>query len=112
MNNKAPERLLPGSAIGAQLMSGDMDVTAVGTVTWVKDQESWLSVTRFSMPASLKIPITSAYIATVMESKRMSFKLGFPVKPIGTLYQDRLPGGLWAHGGEMPDDSGSSQCAE
>ena len=36
-------------------------------------------------------PMTSAYIHTVMPSLRVSFKMGSPIRTVGTIYQDRTP---------------------
>lgn len=86
------EKLAPGSAIGCQLVSGDIDITALGTVTWVKDNEVLAFGHSLFNAGELAMPITTARVVTVMESQMLSFKLGFPLQQVGSLYQDRNAG--------------------
>lgn len=81
----------PGSALGVQLMSGDMDISAIGTVTYVKDDK----VLAFGHPmfqaGNINMPITTAYIYSIMPSIARPFKLGGAMRQVGALRQDRLP---------------------
>ncbi|MBI3910216.1 MAG: hypothetical protein HY320_04700, partial [Armatimonadetes bacterium] len=90
-------RLEPGAALGVQLASGDVDITAVGTVTYVKDGH----VIAFGHPmfglGSLDMPMTTAYIHGVLPSQEMSFKLASPVETVGRIAQDRN----WSIGGKL-----------
>ncbi|HPH01750.1 MAG TPA: SpoIVB peptidase S55 domain-containing protein [Spirochaetota bacterium] len=85
--------LAPGSAIGVQLVSGDISMTGIGTVTWVsKDQTAVLA---FGHPMMLRgdasFPMTTAWIHTVMPSLSVSFKLGSALRTVGSIHQDRAP---------------------
>jgi hypothetical protein len=86
------EKLSPGAAIGCQLMSGDIDITAIGTVTWVSDNEVLAFGHSLFNAGELFLPITAARIVTVMENQMLSFKLGFPLQQVGSLWQDRTAG--------------------
>ena len=90
--NDSKNTLQPGSPIGAQLMNGDMDITAMGTVTWV-DKDKVLGFGHpFLNSGEFHMPVTTGKIATVIRSSRISSKLGIPGKVVGTLYQDRTAG--------------------
>lgn len=85
-------KLEPGSPIGAQLMAGDLSLTAIGTVTWVENDQVLAFGHSFLNAGEMAMPITTAHITAVLENSMISFKLGYPVEPVGMLLQDRLPG--------------------
>jgi hypothetical protein len=80
--------LAPGAAIGVQLVSGDMDQSAVGTVTfrWGK------RVLAFGHPmfgqGAVSMPITTSYIHEIFPSYQRSFKLASPIDAVGAMQQD------------------------
>ncbi len=80
--------LAPGAAIGVQLVSGDMDQSAVGTVTfrWGK------RVLAFGHPmfgqGAVSLPIATSYIHELFPSYQRSFKLASPIEAVGALQQD------------------------
>lgn len=80
--------LAPGGAIGVQLVSGDMDQTAVGTVTF-----RWGNrLLAFGHPmfgmGAVSLPITTSYIHDIFPSYQRSFKLSSPIEQMGALQQD------------------------
>lgn len=81
--------LEPGSAIGIPFAEGDLSMTAIGTVTYREGDR----VLAFGHPlfngGRSELPITTAYIHTVIPSIARSNKLGGPVETVGTLLQDR-----------------------
>ena len=95
--------LQPGSGVGLSLVTGDMDVSAIGTVTYRRGNK----ILAFGHPmfitpsmngmGAISAPMTTAYIFDVLPSVYSSSKLGAPVKQIGTVFQDRP----WAIGGEI-----------
>ena len=89
VNSKSYDKLYPGSAIGVQLVSGDMNITGIGTVTYVNRDKILAFGHPMMMRGNASFPMTSAYIHTIMPSMKLSFKLGSPVKKIGSIYQDR-----------------------
>ena len=71
---------VPGGAIGAQLVSGDMDMTGVGTITYRIGNR----VLAFGHPmlglGNTSLPMTSAYIHDIFPSFQSSFKLASPIQ--------------------------------
>ncbi|HID10381.1 MAG TPA: hypothetical protein EYP17_03660 [Candidatus Latescibacteria bacterium] len=87
----AADSLSPGSALGVQLVRGDVSATAIGTLTWVQGD----TVLAFGHPmfssGSTALPMTGAYIYDVLPSVYRSFKIGAATGPTGVILQDRLP---------------------
>jgi hypothetical protein len=94
--NEQP-RLEPGAAVGVQLLGGDIDATAIGTVTWVRGDH----VIAFGHPmfglGTIDMPMTSAFVHGIISSQEISFKLGSPVQTVGSIEQDRN----WSIGGRL-----------
>jgi hypothetical protein len=91
----AAPKLEPGSAMAVQLVSGDFQAAAIGTVTAVIGDK----VLAFGHPmmsmGDVDLPMATAYIQTIVPSYSVSMKMGVAGKPIGRLSQDRL----WAVAG-------------
>ena len=82
--------LTPGAAIGIQLLRGDIDLTAVGTVTAIEDG----SILAFGHPflgiGAVSLPIVPAYVTAVVPSLELPFKLAnVGQRLLGTATQDR-----------------------
>ena len=79
---------IEGGAIGVQLVQGDMDQTAIGTITFRHGNR----ILAFGHPmfglGAASLPMTTAYIHDIFPSYQRSFKFGSPVKSVGTLQQD------------------------
>ncbi len=79
----------PGSAVGVQIVGGDVDLTGVGTVTWVDGDK----VLAFGHPmmglGSVDLPLTSAYVLDIFPSYAFSSKLAVSLKERGRFTQDR-----------------------
>lgn len=88
--NKEDYELVPGAAIGVQLMRGDMDFTGIGTVTWVDGNKVLAFGHSLFNMGDAALPITTAHICTIVSSPRISFKVGVPVENVGSLLHDRL----------------------
>jgi hypothetical protein len=88
-----PSQIEPGSAIGMQLVSGDIDMTAIGTATWVDPDDPEKKILMFGHPflqrGRIEAPITSARIAFTMPALDRSFKMGEALDIIGVSHQDR-----------------------
>ena len=82
----------PGSAIAVQLIRGDVESSAVGTLTFVRGRQ----MLGFGHPmfhaGDVDIPLALASVHAVMPSLRWSFKMASPVQEIGRLVEDRRPG--------------------
>jgi hypothetical protein len=85
-------KIEPGSAIGVQLVRGSVDVTSLGTVTYVDDSSLIAFGHPFLHAGNVNFFASSVYIHSTIKSDVMPFKLGTPLKPIGTVIQDRNAG--------------------
>jgi hypothetical protein len=84
--------LRPGDAFGIALITGDMQATAIGTVTSV-DGERVLGLGHPAFHLSpIETPITRARIHTVIPTNNVSFKVGSALEEVGSLIADRQPG--------------------
>lgn len=81
--------LVPGAAVGAQLVAGDIDFTAIGTLTTI-DQGRVLAFGHpFLQAGAVELPLTKARIIHTMKSIQRSFKMGEATGMVGTINQDR-----------------------
>jgi len=88
----AAPALKEGDAVGIQLVGGDLDISAVGTVTYVDGNK----ILAFGHPAynlgSVDYAMTRADVVTVMPSLESSFKMATTGPVIGRFNQDRTAG--------------------
>jgi len=103
----AAGRVEPGSAIGVELVRGDMSTVATGTVTYVDGR----SVLAFGHPlfgiGEVYLPMVDAQIHAFLPSLAQSFKMSSPLNEVGTLVQDRqscIVGDLDARSTMLPID--------
>lgn len=91
-----------GSALGVQLMRGDIEVTAIGTVTAVDESGVFIA---FGHPlmhrGDVRYFTTGAYILYTVPSISIPFKLAIPLAPVGTITQDR-GAAVAGHLGSLP----------
>ncbi len=89
---KQPEPLVPGSAVSAVLVRGDMDVAATCTVTYI-DKEHLLAcghpLTQYGM---VDLPMTKANVVATLASPLNAFKIINTTEPVGAFVQDRHTG--------------------
>lgn len=84
--------LKPGSALGVQLVRGNVEIGAIGTVTYVQNQNLLAFGHPFLNKGLVNLPLTTAYIHKTVPSIVAPFKLGSPGKMIGRITQDRSVG--------------------
>ncbi len=88
----APPSLREGDAVGVQLLGGDLDISAVGTVTYVDGAK----ILAFGHPVynlgKVDYAMTRADVIAVMPSLESSFKLASVGPVIGRFGQDRTAG--------------------
>ena len=86
-----PTELEPGSSIGVQIASGDLDLTAIGTLTWVSDDGRFLAFGHpFLGDGVTDLPFVTSRILYTMRALDRSYKMGEPIEVVGTVTQDRL----------------------
>lgn len=81
--------LAPGGAIAVSLMQGDVDVTAIGTVTYRRGDKILAFGHPFLQIGPTEYPASTAYIHDVFSSTTRSYKMGSPIKTVATIQQDQ-----------------------
>ncbi len=84
--------LTAGSAFGVTLVRGDMDVTAIGTVTHVEGDKVLAMGHPLLLLGPAAMPMTRAHVFGHFPSAASSFKLAGPAGEVGAITQDRFPG--------------------
>src|SRR5882672_485220 len=89
---KQPEPLVPGSAVSALLVRGDMDIAATCTVTYI-DQTRLLACGHPLMQfGSTDLPMSKANVLATLPSPANAFKIVDTTEPAGVFVQDRHSG--------------------
>jgi hypothetical protein len=83
---------VPGSAIGVQLVAGDLNLTAIGTVTRVEEDQLLAFGHPFLNIGPTEMAMTAARVHLVVPSLQSSFKVASPAGVVGTVRQDRRTG--------------------
>lgn len=91
-----------GGAVAASLVTGDLKLGAIGTVTYVDKEHMVAFGHPFMNRGSSGYFMHNSYIFTVIPSKNIPFKLGSVGAEIGTVNQDR-GAGISGVSGEFPD---------
>lgn len=85
-------KLRGGDTVGAQLVTGDLDISAIGTVTYVEGSK----VLAFGHPwynlGSVDYAMTKAEVITILPSVNTSFKITSTGAMVGRFTQDRTSG--------------------
>ena len=84
----AEAKLERGSAIGVPIVSGDLDMAAIGTVTEIIDGRVFAFGHEFNGEGGVDLPMGVGYIHTVIPNVGMSFKLGTLLHNDGAIYSD------------------------
>ncbi len=84
-----PSALHPGSMISVQLMNGDLNVGADGTVTYIDGKEIYAFGHRFLDIGPTGLPFTRAEVLTLLPNVNSSFKISAAKELMGVISQDR-----------------------
>ncbi len=101
-SDETPRPLEAGGAVAATLVTGDLKLGAVGTVTYVDGNRMVAFGHPFMSRGGTNYFMHNSYIFTVIPSKNIPFKLGSVGAEIGTVNEDR-GAGIGGLSGEMPD---------
>ncbi|HYI09640.1 MAG TPA: SpoIVB peptidase S55 domain-containing protein [Thermoanaerobaculia bacterium] len=82
----------PGDPIGAVLLTGDLNVAATGTVSWVDGNNVYAFGHPFLDMGEINFPMATSEIVTVLPSLASSFKFSNTGPIVGVLQQDRAAG--------------------
>jgi hypothetical protein len=94
-----PKRLEPGASVNAELVRGDLDISANGTVTYVDGDKVYAFGHPFLSAGPLDLPMSTAYVISSLARLDISSKVAVPVDVVGSFRQDRATGIL----GSMAD---------
>lgn len=81
--------LEPGDAVSVDILRGDLNLSALGTVTYRDADRVLLFGHPFFQSGEVRLPLSTARITTVLGNVNTSFKIGTPLVPVGTATQDR-----------------------
>ncbi len=85
----AASAVVPGSMISVGLLTGDMNITADGTVTYVDGNRLYAFGHRFLDTGSTDMPFAHSNVVALIPTLNSSFKLSAPGDWVGTILSDR-----------------------
>jgi len=91
-NDKQPEPLVPGSAVSAILVRGDMNIAGTCTVTYIDDSHLLACGHPLLQSGNIDMPMTKATVLATLPSPENSFKIVNTTEPVGAFVQDRRAG--------------------
>lgn len=100
-DDDVPRPLEAGSAVAASMVTGDLRLGAIGTVTYVDKNRMLAFGHPFMTRGSSNYFMHNSYIYTVVPSKNIPFKMGSVGAEIGIVNQDR-GAGIAGISGEFP----------
>jgi len=81
----------PGQVLGMEYARGDFTAFGYGTLTY-RENDQFIAYGHPMMgEGNVNLPISIGYVHYILPSIQRSSKVASPVKPIGTLVQDRIP---------------------
>lgn len=99
-DRKQPEPIVPGSAVSAILVRGDMDIAATCTVTYVDPQRLLACGHPLMQFGRIDLPMTKANVVATLPSPYNAFKIVNTTESVGSFVQDRHTGILGLFGKE------------
>ncbi|HOO55448.1 MAG TPA: hypothetical protein PLN69_01415 [bacterium] len=101
------KEIVPGSSVAVQLVRGDIDISAVGTVTAVEGKDVYMFGHPFFRKGNVKYLLADAYVHAIVRGDNMPFKATSTGSLRGQVLQDRgsaLFGKLDAYPALVPVD--------
>ena len=95
---KQPEPLVPGSAVSAVLVSGDMNIAATCTVTYIDPSHLLACGHPLMQFGMVDLPMTKAQVLATLPSPLNAFKIVNATETVGSFVQDRHNGILGEFG--------------
>jgi hypothetical protein len=81
--------LVPGAAVSVDLMRGDLNLSAIGTLTYREGDRVIAFGHPFFQTGNVAYPLALAEVTTIVASDLSSFKMATPAEQVGTITQDR-----------------------
>lgn len=88
-NEKQPDPLVPGSAVSAVLVRGDLDISATCTVTYVDPQKMLACGHPITQFGPVSMPMTKADVVATLPSPLAAFKIINTTETVGSITEDR-----------------------
>jgi SpoIVB peptidase S55 len=89
---KQPEPIVPGSAVSAVLVKGDLNIAATCTVTYVDPQRLLACGHPLMQFGMVDMPMTKASVIATLPSQLNAFKIVNTTEQVGAFVQDRHTG--------------------
>ena len=86
---RQPEPIVPGSAVSAVLVRGDMTMAATCTVTYVDPERLLACGHPFTQGGAVDFPMTKATVVATLASPLNSFKIVNETETVGSFTEDR-----------------------
>ena len=83
------QTIIPGSMISVGLLTGDLNMTADGTVTYVAGKRVYAFGHRFLDIGSVEMPFAHSEVIALIPNLNSSFKLSAPQAWVGSILSDR-----------------------
>jgi hypothetical protein len=81
-------KIVPGAALTVALMTGDFDMSGIGTVTAVEGNRVYGWGHPFMSLGGCELPLMTGWVHTVYPRSSISFKMGSPLKQVGVINAD------------------------
>jgi SpoIVB peptidase S55 len=94
--------LLPGGPLAVAMITGDFDLSGIGTVTQIEGERVYGWGHPFFGCGACEFPLMTGYIHTVYPRQSVSFKMGSPLKTVGIITAD-VSTGIAGWTGRKPD---------
>jgi hypothetical protein len=88
-NQAQPDPIVPGSAISAVLVRGDLDISATCTVTYVDAKQLLACGHPITQYGAVSMPMTKAEVLATLASPLNAFKIINTTETVGSFTQDR-----------------------
>jgi hypothetical protein len=80
--------LQPGGALSVALITGDFDMSGIGTVTHIEGKRVYGWGHPFMSMGACELPLMTGYVHTIYPRQSLSFKMGSPLKTVGVISAD------------------------
>ncbi len=80
--------LAPGSALSIAMITGDFDMSGIGTVTHIEGKRVYGFGHPFMGLGSCELPLMTGYTHTILPRLSISFKMGAPMRTVGVINAD------------------------
>jgi hypothetical protein len=94
--------LEPGGPLAVALITGDFDLSGIGTVTHIEGNRVYGWGHPFLGQGGCELPLMTGYIHTVYPRQSVSFKMGSPLRTVGVINAD-VSTGIAGWLGRQPD---------